>query len=124
MAKKKNTALIVGGVVLAGIAVYLLTKKTTIATTTPAPVTPTTPASSTLVTQGTSLISSLVNLFKGSSTPTYTPIGLASTSTPPPAGITAAPAPTQGLNLLNYLNPSADTAYTPDTSGFTSIYDI
>lgn len=124
MAKKKNTALIVGGVVLAGLAVYLLTKKTTIVTATPAPVTPATPVSSALVSQGTSLISSLVNLFKGSSTPGYTPIGLAQTSTPPPAGITAAPAPSSGLNLLNYLNPSADTAYTPDTSGFTTIYDL
>lgn len=133
MAKKKNTALIIGGIALAGIAVYLITKKTTTVTTTPAATTPAA-GTSTLLTQGTSILSSLANLFKGSSSPApgtpaaFVPVGIqptGSTPVPSPAGGINYINPSSGGNLLNYLNPSAgDTAYTPDTSGFTDIWSV
>lgn len=135
MATKKKTGLIIGGIALAGIAVYLMTKKTTTVATTPAGIVPVSaPAgSSNLLTQGTSILSTLANLFKGSPAPgtaaAFVPVGIqptGSTAVPSPAGGINYINPSSGTDLLNFLNPSAggDTAYTPDTSGFTDIWSI
>jgi peptidoglycan hydrolase-like amidase len=121
MAKKNKAALFVG-LAAAGVAVYLLMKSkpaATPATTAATPVIPYAPtvaAATSAVSAGTSLLNSLINplksLFGGSSTPTFTPVSVAST------GSTAAPSP---ASSINYINPGsaptlAITAPTIDNS--------
>lgn len=110
MAQKDKAGLVVG-LAAAGVALYLLTKSKSTAptTTTTAPGTTTLPyapavaTATTAVNAGSSLVNSLSSAFKsifggGSSTPTFTPVGLQPTTT------TTAPSP---ASSINYIDPSS-----------------
>jgi hypothetical protein len=109
MAKNNKAGLFVG-LAAAGVAVYLLTKSkstapatTTAAGTTTLPYAPAVATATSAVNAGSSLINTLSSAVKsifggGSSTPTFTPVGLQPTTT------TSAPSP---ASSINYIDPSS-----------------